>query len=86
MNFIRLRKNNLSVENISALTLAKKYKTPFYCYSYLQLKSNFFTFSNAFKTIKPLVCFSVKSNSNLTLLSELKKWVLALMLYQLVSY
>jgi len=73
MNFIRLRKNNLSVENISALTLAKKYKTPFYCYSYLQLKSNFFTFSNAFKTIKPLVCFSVKSNSNLTLLSELKK-------------
>ena len=73
MNYIRHRKNNLCVENISTLTLAKKYKTPFYCYSYTQLKNNYFTFHNSFKTIKPIICFSVKSNSNLTLLNELKK-------------
>ena len=73
MNYIRHRKNNLCVENISTLTLAKKYKTPFYCYSYTQLKNNYFTFHNSFKTIKPIICFSVKSNSNLTLLKELKK-------------
>ncbi len=73
MNFIRLRKNNLCVENISALKLATKYKTPFYCYSLSQLKDNFNRFNNTFKTIKPIICFSVKSNSNLTLLRELKK-------------
>jgi len=73
MNFIRLRKNNLWVENIPTLKLAKKYKTPFYCYSLSQLKSNFYNFSNIFKAAKPLICFSVKSNSNIALLKELKK-------------
>jgi len=73
MNYIRLRQNNLCVENIATLKLTKKYKTPFYCYSLSQLKYNFNSFSNIFKTIKPLICFSVKSNSNLTLLKELKK-------------
>jgi len=73
MNFIRLKKNNLSVENVSAFSLAKKYKTPFYCYSLAQLKNNFYSFSNTFRSAKPLVCFSVKSNSNLSLLKELKK-------------
>ena len=73
MNYIRLRKNNLCVENTSALTLIKNYKTPFYCYSLSQLKSNYNSFNNAFKKVKPLICFSVKSNSNLALLKELKK-------------
>jgi len=73
MNYIKLRKKNLCVENISTLTLTKKYKTPFYCYSLSQLKNNFYAFSNAFKTTKPLICFSVKSNSNVALLKELKK-------------
>ena len=73
MNYIRLRQNNLCVENITTLKLTKKYKTPFYCYSLSQLKYNFNSFGNIFKTIKPLICFSVKSNSNLTLLKELKK-------------
>jgi len=73
MNYIRLRKNNLCVENISTLTLAKKYRTPFYCYSLSQLKNNFYSFKNAFKIIKPIVAFSIKSNSNLALLKELKK-------------
>ena len=73
MNYIRLRKNNLCVENISALKLVKKYKTPFYCYSLSQLKSNYYILNSAFKTVRPIICFSVKSNSNLTLLKELKK-------------
>ena len=73
MNYIRLRKNNLCIESVSAQKLVKKYKTPFYCYSLSQLKSNFYNFRSAFKNIKPIICFSVKSNSNLTLLRELKK-------------
>jgi len=73
MNYIRPRKNNLCVENVSTLSLVKKYKTPFYCYSLAQLKSNFYSFSKAFRKVKPLICFSVKSNANITLLKELKK-------------
>ncbi len=73
MNLIHLRKNNLSVENVFAFSLTKKYKTPFYCYSLSQLKNNFNSFCSAFKESKPLVCFSVKSNSNIYLLKELKK-------------
>ena len=73
MNFIKLRKNNLCVENISMFTLTKKYETPFYCYSYAQLKNNFNIFKNVFKKVKPIICFSVKSNSNINLLKELRK-------------
>ena len=73
MNYIKFSKNNLSVEKMSALSLTKKYKTPFYCYSLAQLKNNFYNFNNAFKQTKPLICFSVKSNSNSHLLKELKK-------------
>ena len=36
-------------------------------------KKNFFNFKNAFKTVEPIICFSVKSNANLTILKELKK-------------
>jgi len=73
MNYIRLRKNNLCVENISAQKLVKKYKTPFYCYSLAQLRNNYLALNKTFKTVKPIICFSVKSNSNLFLLKELKK-------------
>ena len=73
MNSIRLRKNNLCVENVSAFSLTKKYKTPFYCYSLKQLKDNYQKLTKAFEKVNPLICFSIKSNSNLTLLKELKK-------------
>ena len=73
MNYIKLRKNNLCVENISAQQLVRKYKTPFYCYSLAQLKNNYHALNEAFRAVKPMICFSVKSNSNLYLLKELKK-------------
>ena len=73
MNYIKLRKNNLCVENISAQKLVKKYRTPFYCYSLSQLRNNYHSLNDAFRDLKPIICFSVKSNSNLTLLRELKK-------------
>ena len=73
MNYIRVRKNNLFVENVLVQKLAKKHKTPFYCYSLSQLKNNFYTLSNAFKKVKPIICFSIKSNANNYILKELKK-------------
>ena len=73
MSFLKLKKNNLCVENLTANKLARKYKTPFYCYSLLQLKNNYQFFRKIFKAVNPIVCFSVKSNSNIYLLKELKK-------------
>ena len=65
--------NNFLIENIKAEYLAKKFDTPIYCYSYKKLKENINNFKNNFKLISPLICFSVKSNSNLNLIKEIKK-------------
>mgnify|MGYP001486030413 CR=1 FL=1 len=51
----------------------KRFKTPLYCYSLLNLKNNVLNFKNYFKKINPLVCFSVKSNANIKILREIKK-------------
>ena len=59
------------VENISTEKLSKKFKTPLYCYSYLRLKNNVTNFKNHFKKINHLICFSVKSNSNVKILKEI---------------
>jgi len=66
------KKNLFHVENISTEKLSKKFKTPLYCYSYLKLKNNITNFKNHFKKINPLIFFSVKSNSNVKILKEIK--------------
>ena len=53
--------------------LAKKYNTPIYCYSFKRLRENITNFKKNFKEINPLICFSVKSNSNTKILKEIKK-------------
>ena len=70
MNF---KNNKLYIENIEATKIARKFGTPSYCYSLNRLKNNIRNFKNNFKSIKPLICFSVKSNSNLQILKEIKK-------------
>ena len=60
------------VENISTEKLVRKFNTPLYCYSYLKLKNNIINFKNHFSNINPLICFSVKSNSNVKIIKEIK--------------
>ena len=60
------------VENVSTEKLSKKFKTPLYCYSYSRIKNNIINFKKHFKRINPLICFSVKSNSNVKILKEIK--------------
>ena len=62
------------IDKMSAIRLAKKFDTPLYCYSYEKLKRNINNFKNNFKSIDPLICFAVKSNSNVNLLREIKKF------------
>ena len=63
----------LSIEKIAVENIAKKYKTPTYCYSYRQLKENIKNFKKNFKSFSPLICFSVKSNTNVNLIKEISK-------------
>ncbi len=65
--------NNFFIEGKNIRSLAKKFNTPLYCYSYKNLRENIENFKKVFKEIGPLVCFSVKSNSNISLLKEIKK-------------
>ena len=66
--------NKLTIDGISLNTLVRKYGTPLYCYSHNELRTNIINFKNNFKGINPLICFSVKSNSNKKILSEIKKF------------
>ena len=64
----------LSIEKVTVENIAKRYKTPTYCYSYKQLKENIKNFKKNFKSFSPLICFSVKSNTNVNLIKEIGKF------------
>ena len=70
---MRFKKNEFLIENIKTKILARKFKTPLYCYSYKKIKENIQNFKNNFKSINPIICFSVKANPNKVLLREIGK-------------
>ncbi len=71
---MKYKKKKLTIENISVENIAKKFGTPTYCYSFKQLKQNVTNFKKSFYSFSPLICFSVKSNTNVNLIRELKKF------------
>ncbi len=71
MKYINKR---LKIEKVNFQIIAKKFGTPFYCYSYSKLKENVDKFKENFKSFSPLICFAVKSNTNVNLIKEIKKF------------
>ena len=71
---MRFLNSKLKIENTILQNIAKKYGTPAYCYSYKQLRENINDFKKNFKSISPLICFAIKSNTNLNLIKEIKKF------------
>jgi len=65
---------SLSIENIKVQDIARKFGTPIYCYSYKQLKENISNFKKNFKSFSPIICFAVKSNTNVNLIREIRKF------------
>jgi diaminopimelate decarboxylase len=65
---------SLSIEKIKIQDIAKKFGTPTYCYSYRQLKENINNFKKNFKSFSPLICFAIKSNTNVSLIRQIKKF------------
>ncbi len=71
MKYINKR---LQIEKIGVENIAKRYGTPAYCYSYETLKENITNFKNNFRSFYPLICFAVKSNTNVNLIREIQKF------------
>jgi diaminopimelate decarboxylase len=71
---MRFIKNKLSFDKKNVENLAKKFGTPLYCYSHNKIKSNILEFKKYFHSFSPLICFAVKSNTNIKILKEIKKF------------
>jgi len=73
MHEFKFKNNELYCENVKVRDIAKKVKTPFYLYSYKTLIDHYRKLKTAFRSIRPLICFSLKSNSNLAVVRALVK-------------
>lgn len=69
MNHFEYKNNQLFAEDVAVSEIIKQYGTPAYIYSRATLERHWHAFNNAFGTHPHLVCFAVKSNSNIALLN-----------------
>ncbi|WP_029936092.1 diaminopimelate decarboxylase [Thiomicrospira pelophila] len=65
------QQNQLMAEQVSLSDLAKQYGTPLYVYSRTELEQRWQAFDQAFGTQPHLVCYAVKTNSNVAVLQVL---------------
>jgi diaminopimelate decarboxylase len=71
MHYFHYQKNELYCEGVSVEALAKKYGTPLYIYSQRTLREHFDELDQAMAPVDHLICFAMKSNSNLAVLRTL---------------
>ena len=64
MNHFHYLQNALYCEDVPVSKIARDVGTPVYIYSDATLRRHFDVFDSAFKGVKHLTCFSMKSNSN----------------------
>ncbi|MBI3061122.1 MAG: diaminopimelate decarboxylase [Deltaproteobacteria bacterium] len=68
MHHFEYRKGELFAEGVPVRRIAREVGTPAYVYSLATLKRHYRVFDQAFARVPHVVCFSVKSNSNLAVL------------------
>ncbi|HOX08307.1 MAG TPA: diaminopimelate decarboxylase [Planctomycetota bacterium] len=71
MDSFAYRNGKLCCEDIAAADLAAKFGTPLYVYSRATLLDHLGKIQAAFAKAEPVICYSVKANSNLSLLQAL---------------
>ena len=64
----RLVRGTLHCEAVAVRRVAEAVGTPVYIYSYKTLVEHFRKLRRAFRSLRPLICFSVKANGNLAIL------------------
>ena len=65
--------HELYCESVLVSDIAERVGTPFYLYSYKTFTEHLTKIQHAFRSVKPLICFSMKANSNLAILRALVK-------------
>ncbi len=73
MDYFQFKKGDFYCEEVKVEYLARRYQTPLYIYSAKTIVEHFRKLKKAFHLIKPLICYSVKANSNLSILKMLVK-------------
>ena len=73
MNAFQYRRGELCCEQVPVKQLAEKFGTPLYVYSRNHIVSQFIALDRAFHSVDHTVCYAVKANSNLAILSALAK-------------
>src|SRR3954467_1904775 len=73
MNHFDYRNGVLHAEAVDLAALAEAVGTPFYCYSTATLERHYRVFADAFADVESLVCYSLKANSNQSVLRTLAK-------------
>ena len=64
MHEFRYKHNVLYCESLDINNIAESVETPFYLYSHKTLVDHYHKIRTAFKSLDPLICFSMKANSN----------------------
>jgi len=64
MNAFEYRNGLLHAEGVAVADLAERFGTPLYAYSRAQLQSQLAALTAGYAAVKPLICYSVKTNSN----------------------
>ena len=72
-NNFHYKDNNFYVEDVSVETIVSGVGTPSYIYSYSSFVNSFQDYKEAFSKLDPLICFSVKANSNIAILRIFSK-------------
>lgn len=73
MTHFSYQNQQLFAENVCVKTLAQTYGTPLYVYSKTEFEQRWTMFDDAFGTQPHLVCYAVKTNSNIAILNVLAK-------------
>ena len=73
MTHIRYQNTTLFIEDVAATALAEQFDTPLYVYSQSSITAAYHAFCEAFERRPILVCYAVKANPNLGILSLLAR-------------
>lgn len=71
---LRRSANGLTLEGVELAEIAARFGTPTYVYSLAALRDAFAAYQAALAGRKSLVCYAVKANSNLGVLSAFARW------------
>ena len=73
MHYFEYRNGELYCEEVPVKKILKEVGTPVYIYSAKTIKRHFKVFRESFSKIDHLICYSVKANSNIAIISLLRQ-------------